>query len=145
MRALGIDPGQSGGLAWIDDLGVPRAEKMPETERDTWELIRGIKPNLAVIEKVHSMPSQGVSSTFKFGQNYGFLRGCLIALAVPFWEITPAVWQKEMECLSGGDKNVTKSRAQQLFPQLKITHYTADALLIAAFARRRSDLILHGG
>jgi hypothetical protein len=38
--------------------------------------------------------------------------------------------------MSKGDKNVTKAKAQQLFTQLKITHATADALLIAEFARR---------
>jgi hypothetical protein len=38
--------------------------------------------------------------------------------------------------MSKGDKNVTKRRAQQLFPQLKVTHAIADALLIAEYGRR---------
>ena len=41
-----------------------------------------------------------------------------------------------MSWLSKGDKNVTKSRAQELFPELKITHAIADALLIAEYGRR---------
>jgi len=41
-----------------------------------------------------------------------------------------------MGCLTKGDKNVSKRRAQELFPALKVTHAIADALLIAEFARR---------
>jgi crossover junction endodeoxyribonuclease RuvC len=82
------------------------------------------------------MPKQGVSSTFKFGVNYGFLRGMLTAHKIPFEEVTPQKWQKAMGCLSKGNKNVTKAKAQQLFPNLKITHKVADALLIAEYCRR---------
>jgi hypothetical protein len=42
--------------------------------------------------------------------------------------------------LSKGDKNVTKRKAQELFPSLKITHATADALLIAEYLRRKNEL-----
>ncbi len=40
------------------------------------------------------------------------------------------------QILTKGDKNVSKRRAQELFPALKVTHAIADALLIAEFARR---------
>ena len=136
---LGIDPGQSGGIAFVGE-GLLLAFSMPNTERDLWGLMGGRERYggdvFAVIERVHSMPKQGVASSFKFGQSYGFLRGCLIASGIPFEEVTPQVWQREMGCLSKGDKNVTKARAQQLFPALKITHATADALLLAAYAQR---------
>jgi crossover junction endodeoxyribonuclease RuvC len=141
---LGIDPGQSGGLAVL--MGGPLHPKspeafvwkMPETERDLWEIVRTreVGEAFAVIEAVHSMPKQGVASSFKFGRSYGFLRGCLIASGIPFEEVTPQKWQKALGCLTKGDKNVSKRRAQQLFPGLKITHATADALLLAEYARR---------
>jgi len=38
-------------------------------------------------------------------------------------------------CLSKGDKNVTKAKAQEQFPNIKVTHATADALLIALYGR----------
>lgn len=112
--------------------------KMPETERDVWEWLQGALggSDFAYIERVHSMPKQGVASSFTFGRSYGFLRGCLIASGIPFEEVTPQTWQKALGCLSRGDKNVTKAKAQQLFPSLKITHATADALLIAEYGRR---------
>ena len=135
---LGIDPGMSGGIALLSaDLSFIQAYKMPETETDTQELLAehfGIR--IGFIEAVHSMPKQGVSSSFKFGQSYGFLRGLLVGMKIPFESVTPQKWQKEIGCMTRGDKNVSKAKAQQLFPSLKITHATADALLIAEFARR---------
>jgi Holliday junction resolvasome RuvABC endonuclease subunit len=141
---IGIDPGQSGGIAFLEPqhgpFGVVAATKMPDTEADVRDLFGQGNKAFAFIESVHSMPKQGVSSSFKFGRNYGFLRGVLIALGIPFEEVTPQKWQKAMGCMSRGDKNVTKARAQQLFPSVpRITHATADALLIAEFGRRKRN------
>ncbi len=134
---LGIDPGKSGGIAWVSPDNA-LIYKMPETERDVWELLRSFAPNTrkAYLEKVHSMPNQGVSSTFKFGTSYGMLWGFLVALEVPFEFVTPQKWQKAMGCLSKGDKNVTKRRAQELYPNERLTHATADAALIATYGLR---------
>jgi len=140
---VGIDPGQSGGIACIHSvpgsIEEVAAKKMPETERDIYEVLRdvcGSMDTFCIIEKVHSMPKQGVVSTFKFGRNYGFLRGILIAQNVPFDEVSPGVWQRHLGCLTKGDKNITKSKAQQLFPTIKVTHSIADSLLIAEYCRR---------
>lgn len=140
MLFIGIDPGQSGGFVCLEENGfVGGCTKSPDTERDIFDWLEGFtdKDNsIAMIEAVHSMPKQGVSSSFKFGQNYGFLRGCLIGLEVPFDQVTPQRWMKAMGCMSGGDKNKTKAKAQQLFPGVKVTHAIADALLIAEYCRR---------
>ena len=135
MNVLGVDPGQSGGIALVTDV-VSLAWKMPDTERDVFDLLDSIIINHAYIEAVHAMPKQGVSSSFKFGQNYGFLRGCLISLHIPFEVVTPQKWQKALGCLTRGDKNVSKRKAQELYPTLKITHATADALLISTYGYR---------
>ena len=140
---LGVDPGKTGGIALIEEGGVnPIAFGMPETEKDISDifLTHGSRVKIAIIEKVGAMPGQGVSSMFSFGKIYGFLRGMLTAHEIPFEEVQPAEWQKSLKCLSKGDKNVTKQKAQQLFPGLKITHKTADALLIAEFCRRKFEL-----
>ena len=91
MPYMGIDPGMSGGVAVIRDTLAPFAQKMPPTESELSALIGSLAPSVrfAVIEKVHSMPGQGVASTFKFGMNYGFLRGLLITHRIPFQEVTP--------------------------------------------------------
>jgi len=136
---LGVDPGASGGIARLGNGLEPYAWKMPDTERDIAELFRPLsewKSIFCIIESVHSMPKQGVTSSFSFGRNYGFLRGMLIAYRIPFEEVTPLKWQKFLGCQSHGDKNITKAKAQQLFPGIKVTHATADALLIAEYCRR---------
>lgn len=138
MISMGIDPGMSGAIVVLDDDAVEVC-RGDDTERDIWEFISRWDwdgPVFAIIERVSAMPKQGVSSTFKFGKNYGFLRGCLIGNGIPFEEVCPAKWQQVMGCRSKGDKNVTKARAQQLFPGIKVTHQIADALLIAEYCRR---------
>jgi Holliday junction resolvasome RuvABC endonuclease subunit len=138
---IGIDPGSSGGIAWITD-GKPCVEKMPDTLQDLWELIDQFQERhtycKAYLEQVHSMPGQGVASSFKFGQGYGSLEMALTAAGIPFERVSPQKWQKALGCLTKGDKNVSKRKAQELFPTMKVTHATADALLIAEWGRRQN-------
>lgn len=144
MMYVGIDPGGSGGVAALSEGGgVLFVEKMPATDRDLLDLFRdlarleGIEGGArGVIEKVGVMPKQGIVSAFTFGRNVGALHLALAAAEVPFDEVLPAKWQLVMGCRSRGDKNVTKRRAQQLFPHEKVTHAIADALLIAEYCRR---------
>ena len=93
--------------------------------------------SVAVVEAVHAMPKNGSVSGFKLGRSYGFLRGCLTALGIPFIEVNAGKWQKALECLSGGDKAVTRAKAQQLFPQLRCTNAISDALLLALYCSRQ--------
>ncbi len=85
------------------------------------------------------MPGQGVRSSFTFGQNYGFLRGVLITLRIPFIEVTPRKWMKEVQMYKSKQetktewKNRLKGKAQQLYPEIKVTLKNADSILIAKF------------
>lgn len=138
---IGIDPGCNGGIAWITD-GKACAEKMPDTLKDLWELIRDIRSIgncIAVIERVHSSPQMGVKSAFTFGNGFGHLEMALTAASIPFERVRPQVWQKALACMTKGDKNVSKRRAQELFPSMKITHAIADSLLIAEYNRRTNQ------
>lgn len=137
---FGIDPGKGGSIAAIWSDGVPTTQhcKLDGTEQDIAEYLRGfdLTSARAILERVASSPQMGVVSAFTFGRSYGFLRGLLAGFQVPFMEVAPAKWQKAMECRTAGDKNVSKSKAQQLWPKLKITHANADALLLAEYGRR---------
>ena len=140
-RAIGIDPGKSGGVAWLSVAGdvPPQAVKMPATEAALDRLLREIAaevPVFVVLEKVHSSPQMGVRSAFTFGMNKGGLRMALAAVEAPYEEVSPMKWQGVMGCRTAGDKNVSKQRAQSLFPEIKVTHATADALLLAEYCRR---------
>ncbi len=151
---VGVDPGMSGGIAALCN-GQMRCTKMPATEHDVWQWFEDVRdwPEypcmtvqcFAVIERVHSMPKQGVASTFKFGYSYGLLRGMLVASGIPFEDVTPQLWQKGLGITPGRGmkrtdfKNRLKARAQCLFPKEKITLATADALLLAEYCRRKCE------
>lgn len=138
MNFIGIDPGKSGGIAVIrSEHEVVTTKLDGVTERDVWLWLAQYEPGVAFIEAVHSSPQMGVKSAFTFGQSLGFLRGVLVASGIRFEAVSPQRWQKAMGCLSQGDKNRTKAKAQELFPWLKVTHATADALLLAEYAKRK--------
>ena len=136
---IGIDPGVNGGIAWITD-GKPCVEKMPDTLQDLWELLRDIANEgdcHAYLEQVHSSPQMGVVSAFTFGNGFGHLEMALTAAGIPFTRVRPQVWQKELGCMTKGDKNISKRKAQELFPSMKVTHATADSLLIATYGTKQ--------
>jgi hypothetical protein len=141
----GLDPGLSGGIGLLDaDGGFQAAYPWGDTERDTFELIAEVAPKieLACLEIASSRPGQGISSNFKFATSWGLLRGFLIALKIPFQDISPQKWTKNLGLRAGKTtsysqrKRLHKQWAQQWFPRLQITHHTADAILIAEYARR---------
>ena len=146
MIFIGIDPGKTGGIAWVhDDSAVPCHIKFDGlTELDVHRVVQSLvclaqkemQSVYAVIESVSATPQMGVTSAFSFGRNFGFWLGVLAGCAVPYSLVRPQKWQKAMGCMSKGDKNVTKAAAQRLYPNERITHHTADALLLATFCRR---------
>ena len=145
MRAvIGVDPGVRGGLAllgWEGHLLHVRAFQPSMTHGELVEAVRVAafelhklddKPT-AFIEKVGYMPTDGGQGAFTFGRVDGLLRGALLMANCQVRDVMPLAWQSRMNCPTGGDKNVSKARAQQLFPRAKITHSVADALLIARY------------
>lgn len=137
--ALGIDPGKTGGLAVVDGLQAIEWAPMPATERETWDLVREYASlaSFALIEAVTSRPGQGVVSMFTFGRGYGGLRMALVAAGVPWDAVTPQRWQGALSCRTKGRKEVTRAKAQQLFPEIQLRAKDdgiADALLIAHYA-----------
>jgi len=134
---IGLDPGKGGGIAF-NEGGQTRAIKMPETLGDLRDALEPYASGdaFAFLEKVHSSPQMGVKSAFTFGEGFGSLKAMLACLYIPFQLVRPQVWQKTMGCMTKGDKNVSKRRAQELFPNQKVTHALADALLICEFGCR---------
>ena len=147
LNFIGVDPGGSGGVALISEA---RAEAHSLKDVDLYWLSGyledlGGRESFAVIELVHAMPGNGCVSMFNFGVSFGALEAFLIASGIPYVRATPQRWQKGFGLYRKADetktskKNRHKSLAQELFPDLKITHATADALLIAEYARRTYD------
>jgi len=150
IAAMGVDPGVSGGLAVLRGDGTVahlRAFRPSMTHEDLVDAVRMALAALTAegsrwvfVEKVGYMSSDGGKGANTFGRVDGLIRGALLMSGHAPIDIYPMVWQAKMECLTGGNKNVSKRRAQELFPGEKITHATADALLIAEHGRRRLAL-----
>jgi hypothetical protein len=78
---------------------------------------------------------------FRFGENFGFIKGAVQALGIRLVVVRPQVWQKGFglgkasACASKSEwKNKLKAEAQRRFPQLNVTLKTADALLLLEWA-----------
>ena len=132
-----IDPGQNGAFVRVlpDGTLAPYPFTHTTYKDVAVELSACAGKKTLFLEKVHTMPGQGIASSGKFMRDVGTWYGIALACGCKIVEVTPQTWQKAMKCMSKGDKNVTKRRAQELFPYLHVTHATADALLIAEYGR----------
>lgn len=120
---LGIDPGLSGGLAALDTttgvmsawvtptITLPKAKGPIFDEVTMVRLLGSCLGGVAIIERVHAMPKQGVTSTFRFGEGYGLWRGLLVGLGIPYLAITPQVWKRPLFDTKGLDRKAQKQAA----------------------------------
>jgi len=145
---LGIDPGCSGALVlvteqgvYIDHLAMPTIKVGTKSRVNgaavaAWVRQYGITH--AYLEQVGAMPGQGTASMFTFGHAAGVAEGILQGLNIPYTLVTPQAWKKSAG-LIGSDKDAARSRAIQLYPELRALdakakgQAIADALLIARF------------
>jgi len=141
---IGVDPGKTGAIAIVrPDMTAEVWGFKNRTGQEISGLFENLKaqgPVIACLEKVNAMPRQGVSSSFTFGKMAGFAEMALIAHQIPFRFVSPAKWQRKLDCLTKGDKKVSKHRASQLFPDVKLTLDIADALLIAYYAKISEEI-----
>lgn len=145
---LGIDPGCSGALVlvtehggYIDHLAMPTIKVGTKSRVNgaavaAWVRQYGITH--AYLEQVGAMPGQGTASMFTFGHAAGVAEGILQGINIPYTLVTPQAWKKSAG-LIGSDKDAARSRAIQLYPELRALdakakgQAIADALLIARF------------
>lgn len=152
---LGVDPGVSGAMAFLDadgfllevidtptvtpgknkrrEINVIEVIDILEDYRDEYR-IRG------VLERVSARPDQGVASTFTFGVSYGVLQAAMAACNVSYELITPQVWKKEFGLVKT-EKDASRAVAQRLYPDADLPKgrgvNRADALLLARYAFRK--------
>ena len=95
-----------------------------------------MKPAIVCLENPPGyMPGNGKQSIKSLFRNYGVWQGILETLEIEYVNVTPQTWQRDLGCQTKGDKKVTHRAATKLFPNIKVTHAVADALLIAEYAR----------
>jgi hypothetical protein len=150
---IGIDPGLSGAIAILNaagsietlrDLPIIRDAKLAwvdggELQSTIMAALHG-RSAVAVVERVSSMPGQGIASSFQFGVGFGSLLGVLQAMSLRIEFVTPAVWKRSLALSK--DKHASLDKARLLFPlaDLRLAKHDgrAEALLIAHWAQTRS-------
>lgn len=150
---IGIDPGLDGavcirhvgGILFFDTptlltgKGGQRCYDLAAMRDILVEWTSGI----AFIERQQSMPGQGVASTFSTGKGYGIWLGLLAGLCISHEIIAPVSWKKALMADMPKEKDASRIKALQLFPNLadqlkrKKDHGRSDALLIAEYGMRR--------
>lgn len=120
---VGVDPGKSGAIALLTiDGDLVDAYDMPVVDGlispavlASYEGWRTTPYRFhAVIEDVHAMPGQGVTSMFSFGRSVGVVEGVFGALGVPVTRVAPAKWKKSFGL--SRDKGESRRRALELWP-----------------------------
>lgn len=153
---IGVDPGKSGGMACLVNGRVNSFVRMPYTPTPIVAWLRTWPNAVVVLEKVGGYIGGGGqpgSHMFEFGRNYGILEASIAAAGLQRYDVTPQAWQKVLGIVPRrktkgsvkGEsktewKNRLRKRAEDIFPSLKITLNTADALLIAEYGRRTYGL-----
>lgn len=153
MMYVGIDPGATGAIAWIDSTGTPvihdmptmgerkviHAPKLNDILHEAEEAAGGAGIHV-LLEHAQPMPGQGVVSVFSYGRGFGTVEGVLYAYSIPHTLVRPADWKRRAGL--GASKSDAIARAIQVCPAaswlltLKKHHGRAEALLIAIFGAK---------
>lgn len=142
---MGIDPGQKGGIALISESTQESHIYSNDALKAICESLKG-KDVMCVVEKVGAMPGQGLSSTFNFGQSYGYILGVLEANGIPYQLVSPLKWKNHFSL--DNDKQKSIDTAKRLFPNVSLlptdrcrkdSDGMAESLLMALYAKRISS------
>ena len=155
MLIIGIDPGISGSICFLEDGIIKDVLEMPtmtdgkknKKQVNGSQIFNEIsfriktyeKKNIkVVIEQVSAMPGQGVTSMFNFGQSFGILKGICSAMQLPIYFVRPAKWKKYFNLINS-EKDASRTRAIEIFPYFssnlskKKDSNKADAILLASY------------
>jgi crossover junction endodeoxyribonuclease RuvC len=150
---VGIDPGLSGACALIGQSGLIAVADMPIMAKGAGagrvknevnaaalnqllrDWINGSNDDvICVVERVSSMPNQGVAGVYSLGDTCGVIRGVIAARGYPLTYVTPQRWKKYYGIAS--DKELARAKAIQLYPACadlarKKDHNRAEAILLS--------------
>ena len=98
---------------------------------------------IIITELAQAMPKQGITGAFTYGRHFGLFEVTALYLKIPYHEVRPTAWKKNMGLTSKKLDSVTLCR--RLFPQVELIPAgcrkehdgIAEALLIAEWARRQ--------
>lgn len=160
MIAIGIDPGVTGAIAFVDDRGSSVIEDLPTLKLagdgrigrriDGAALAKIIRANCPIGIAAHALvegqramggKNNAVQIHFSLGRTVGSIEAVLEVLRIPHDAIDPQRWKGFYGL--GDVKRDSIQKAAQLYPLsfLKAAkdHNKAEALLIAHYLRRHAE------
>ena len=155
MLIIGIDPGLSGSICFLEDGKIIDVIEMPtmaegkknKRQVNGSQIFNEISNRIynvskqdirVIIEQVSAMPGQGVTSMFNFGQSFGVLKGVCAAMQLPIFFVRPAKWKKYYDLINS-QKDSSRVKVIEMFPKFssmlsrKKDTNKADAILIANY------------
>lgn len=152
---IGIDPGRNGGIAiWDNETGLARVAHMPKDITDLRELLGYYRDDVAgnpivFLEKLSVRPDDvavdsgkpNMGKLFRIQKMmaaYEQLKATIEIMDIPYIMVHPMTWQSKLNIrIKGEEKPARKKRyaqiSSQLYPNIKVTLWNADALLIMRF------------
>jgi crossover junction endodeoxyribonuclease RuvC len=129
LMVLGVDPGLNGALALrfendIEIFDIPTHQITVNRKKKqqidlyafaNWIDIHRNTIKYAIIENPHSMPGQGVSSSFNFGFTCGVAQAMIASALIPIHLVRPVTWKKQLGLSK--DKDACRLRASERFPK----------------------------
>ena len=128
VRALGVDIGRKGGIAYlvgsdlIAALDMPTLPDGPASRPSISapllaDIIRQLAPEIAYVEWVGPRPTDGAKAAFAFGAAKATVEAVLLVLGVPVQFITPQVWKRLHGIPPGRDqKDIARATAVRRWP-----------------------------
>lgn len=157
---IGIDPGKSGGIAVWKPGHATSQIKMPADLMDLRKFFTDkmeVCNPIVFIEKVNMRP-QDMEGGKAFGiakmmEDFNTLKNIMTFVGIPFILVPPTKWQNDLNLRAKGLKEEKKDRkkryqkfAQNIYKELKVSLWSADALCIMSFGRhallKKQDWIL---
>ena len=161
MLIIGIDPGISGAICFMEDGKITDVIEMPsmaegkknKKQVNSSQIFNEISCKIknynknevkVVIEHVTAMPGQGVTSMFNFGQSFGVIKGICAAMQLPIYFVRPAKWKKYFDLINS-QKDSSRVKAIEMFPKFssflsrKKDSNKADAILIANYHQNNRE------
>ena len=148
---LGIDPGAQGGIAVYIPGQHAKTVKMPKDVRDLRDFFQYYADNyrpMAFLEKLSVRPDDVKDNPGKIYRiqqmlaNFEHLKVLLESAGIPYVLVHPISWQTKLKLRIKGQheekaerKRRYKEVAEKNYPEVKVTLWNADALLIMHFGR----------
>lgn len=153
---IGCDPGSNGGIAIFIPSQLAKAVKMPKDITELRDFFAYYKENykpIVFLEKLSVRPDDVVVKDDraamgkmyriqKLMANYEHLKAIIETIGIPYVQVHPLSWQTKLKLRVRGQHEEKADRkrryaehAAKLYPEVKVTMWNADALLIMHFGR----------